>query len=156
MYRFFESHGLDLLAGYIHIAKQIGDLGHCRLSREFVCFTGALTDVEARDARQSPKEFSAALAAGKTLVLTGPYAYIDGVYRYCQRQERQLVAADEFSHITHRGRRKAELAKARRNIETVIYFFLTISKLNPGRLLEISPSSPVLRRETKFWRGRGI
>ena len=29
---------------------------------------------------------------GKRLFLLGPYPYIDGVYRYCQRHERALVS----------------------------------------------------------------
>ena len=114
MYHFYASRGLDVLANYIHISKQISGLGHCRLPREFVPFTGIFKGAEVQDARQPPKELSNILATGKALVLTGPYAYIDGVFRYCQRQEGTLVAADAFKHITHRGKRKAELTKARR------------------------------------------
>ena len=114
MYRFHEINRLTLLSRYRHESVATGDLGTCRLPREFAIFTGDLGVVEVRDARESPRDLQTSLAQGKSLVLTGPYAYIDAVYRYCQRFERRLVDEATFEDLAHRGRRKAALTEARR------------------------------------------
>ncbi|MHC4247610.1 MAG: 50S ribosomal protein L11 methyltransferase [Planctomycetota bacterium] len=90
--------------------------GACLLPREFEHFTGAVgpAEVEVRDARERPSEVHAALAAGRAVVLSGPYRYIDGVYRYCQRFERKLVPRSECAHIEDRAQRSAAFTEARR------------------------------------------
>lgn len=88
--------------------------GQCLLPREFAPFTGKIDSVEVRDARESPEQLHSQLAAGKAIVLTGAYAYVNGVFRYCQHFERGLVASAEFSHIAERGRRIAAFTSERR------------------------------------------
>jgi len=91
--------------------------GPCVLPHEFALFTGPLGAVQvcnAQEARASLAGLRARLAAGAAIVLTGPYAYVDAIYRYCQRFERQLVARHEFQHIADRARRSAAFADARR------------------------------------------
>jgi len=66
------------------------------------------------DARESPRALHTRLAADAAIVLTGPYAYVDGVFRYCQRFERELIPSETFAHITERGPRQAAFTQARR------------------------------------------
>ncbi|MHC5053576.1 MAG: 50S ribosomal protein L11 methyltransferase [Planctomycetota bacterium] len=90
--------------------------GACLLPREFEHFTGTVSpaDVMARDARDPPSEIHAALAARQAVVLSGPYRYVDGVYRYCQRFERKLVPRSECAHIEDRAQRSAAFTEVRR------------------------------------------
>ena len=89
-------------------------VGPCVFPREFAIFTGDIGPVQVHDARESPRELHALLAAGSAIVLTGPYAYVDAVYRYCQRFERGLVARSEFAHVADRAERSAAFTEARR------------------------------------------
>jgi len=95
-------------------ALEVPGTGGCLLAHEFEIFTGQFAPVEVHDARERPRDLHARLAAGAGIVLTGPYAYADGVYRYCQRFQRSLVSSDQFVHIADRGQRSAAFAEARR------------------------------------------
>lgn len=88
--------------------------GVCLLPREFVIFTGKIGSIEVHDARESPKQLYARLAKGVALVLTGPYAYVNGVYRYCDHFQRGLVTRKEFAHIADRTQRSAAFTAERR------------------------------------------
>ena len=88
--------------------------GKCFLPREFALFTGDIDSIEARDARESPLQLHSQLAAGAAVALTGPYTYVNGVFRYCQRFQRGLVASGKFSHINDRGQRSAAFTAERR------------------------------------------
>lgn len=88
--------------------------GHCLLPHEFAIFTGSVPAAEPHDARESPRDLHARLAAGGAIVLTGPYAYADAVFHYCRRFERGLVAREECAHIADRPQRSAAFAAARR------------------------------------------
>ena len=90
--------------------------GACLLPREFEHFSGPIdpADVDARAARDPPSTIHSALAAGRAVVLRGPYRYVDGVYRYCQRFERKLVPRSECAHIEDRVQRSAAFTEARR------------------------------------------
>jgi len=96
---------------------QVADVpgvGPCVLPHAFAIFTGELGLVEIHDAQEPPRELLARLAAGAAVVLTGPYAYVDAIFRYCQRFERQLVARDACAHIADRAQRSAAFTEARR------------------------------------------
>jgi methylase of polypeptide subunit release factors len=94
----------------------IPGIGACLLPSEFEHFTGPLDAerIEKSDARDLPSGIHAALAAGRAVVLSGPYRYVDGIYRYCQRHERQLVAKSECAHIEDRVQRSAAFTDTRR------------------------------------------
>jgi len=105
-------------SGLCHQAERqfvdVAGAGLCLLPKGYSLFTGELDSVEVCDAREPPRVLHARLAAGAAVVLQGPYAYIDAVYRYCQRFERGLVAREEFAHITDRAQRSAAFTEARR------------------------------------------
>lgn len=94
----------------------VSDAGACLLPREFEHFTGSIGagEVETRDAREPPSGIHAALAAGRAVILSGPYRYVDGVYRYCQRFDRKLVPKSECAHIEDRAQRCAAFTEVRR------------------------------------------
>ena len=81
--------------------------GRYLLPREFALFTGEIEAAEVHDAQESPERLHAQLAAGLAIVLTGPYSYVNGIFRYCQHFERGLVESGKFSHIAHPGQRSA-------------------------------------------------
>jgi release factor glutamine methyltransferase len=85
-------------------------LGPDLLLAEFVSFTGALKKMTVRHARQSAQETLEALARDETVVMTGPYAYIDAVYRYCQ-QHAGLVGNADLPRFIRHGKRRALVAK---------------------------------------------
>lgn len=98
-------------------AEQRFDLpgvGPCFLPREFAVHTGPLSSVEVRDARQPPATILRLLASDAAVVLTGSYAYADGVLRYCQRFERQLVSRGEIASLGEVPHRPAAFTAARR------------------------------------------
>ncbi|MEI6219388.1 MAG: hypothetical protein WCP86_10855, partial [bacterium] len=68
-------------------------LGACFLPREFANFTGPLPTIEIQSASEQPRTVLALLVAGKAVVLSGPYSRVDGIYRYCARNEK-LLATD--------------------------------------------------------------
>jgi len=88
--------------------------GPCLLPHEFKSFTGNIDDIEVHDARESPQQLHTQLAVGASMVLTGPYNYINGVFRYCQHFERGLVEREKFSHIADSGQRSAAFTAERR------------------------------------------
>lgn len=88
--------------------------GVCILPREFAIFTGDIGSIERHDARESPQELQERLAEGAAMVLMGPYAYINGIYRYCKHFERRLVKSEEFAHIADRIQRSAAFTAERR------------------------------------------
>ena len=92
----------------------VPDKGICRLPHEFATFTGQFDSVEVQDARVSAQELHTRLAEGAVIVLTGPYKYVNGVYRYCSHFERGLVRREEFAHIADRAQRSAAFATERR------------------------------------------
>ena len=96
------------------VMLEVPGAGPCLLPGEFAAFTGPIDAVEAHDAREPPRDLHARLAAGTAIVLTGPYAYVDAVFRYCQRFARGLVPREQFAHVADRGRRSAAFAAARR------------------------------------------
>ena len=104
----FDLHSLQLQ--FVDVPGK----GKCLLPREFALFTGEIDAVEAHDARESPQKLHTRLAAGAAIVLTGPYSYINGVFRYCQHFERGLVESGKFSHIADRGQRSAAFTTERR------------------------------------------
>jgi len=93
---------------------EVPGIGPCLLPHEFAIFTGALGPIEKHDARQAPCDLHTRLAAGTAIILSGPYAYVDAVFRYCQRFQRGLVARREFAHIADRAQRSAAFTEARR------------------------------------------
>jgi methylase of polypeptide subunit release factors len=93
---------------------EVPGFGTCLLPREFAIFTGPLQPIERHDARAGLAALHARLAAGAAVVLSGPYAYVDAVFRYCQRFERELAPRAEFAHIKDFARRSAAFTEARR------------------------------------------
>jgi methylase of polypeptide subunit release factors len=88
--------------------------GFCLLPREFAIFTGEVGSIEVHDAREPAQQLHARLAEGAAIVLTGPYTYANGVWRYCKHFERGLVAWKEFAHIADRVQRSAAFTTERR------------------------------------------
>jgi methylase of polypeptide subunit release factors len=82
--------------------------------KEFLSFTGNIDSIEVHDARESPKTLHSRLADGAVIVLTGPYLYINGVYRYCMRFEKELVPFGKYSHISGRSQRISAFTEERR------------------------------------------
>ena len=96
------------------VTIDVAGLGPCLLPGEFAAATGTIGAIETHDARESPADLHALLAADVAIVLTGPYAYVDGVYRYCQRFERKLVSYAQFADVAGRGQRGAAFTAARK------------------------------------------
>ena len=106
---FFESHR--------RARPQFVDVpgrGSCLLPHQFAIFTGDIDSIQVHDARESPQELQKRLTEGAAMVLTGPYVYINGIYRYCKHFERKLVKSEEFAHIADRIQRSAAFAAERR------------------------------------------
>ena len=89
-------------------------LGACFLPREFANFTGPLGPVEVVDAVAQPRTVLALLVAGKTVVFSGNYARVDGIYRYCARNEKQLAPAGRPGPASDKRRHIAQITSARR------------------------------------------
>lgn len=92
----------------------IPGIGSCMLPHEFAIFTGAPGVVERHKARESPRSLHARLAAGATIILSGSYAYVDAVFRYCQRFEHGLVMRQEVAGVTDQAQRSAAFTAMRR------------------------------------------
>lgn len=97
-----------------HCEFSLPELGACFLPREFALFSGPLEVLEAVSAAEQPRTVLARLAAGKSVVLSGDYARVDGIYRYCARNEKQLAGDGRPIHGTDRRRHISEITKARR------------------------------------------
>ncbi len=93
----------------------VAGVGRCLFPTEFEVFTGEFRPPEVHDARESLKALHELLSHGDWIVLTGPYAYVDAVFRYCKRFERRLVARSECAHIADPAQRSAAFAEARRH-----------------------------------------
>lgn len=89
-------------------------IGAILLPREFAVFTGPVDKVERRGTGESPQAIHARLVEGAAAVLTGSYPYADGIYRYCQRFERELADPSETAQIAGLGRKSAAFAELRR------------------------------------------
>lgn len=97
------------------------DVGGLFLPAEFQGFTGSITSATIRDARESPKSVHGDLAAGDGAILRGEFRYVDAVYRYCQRFDRDLVPSDYFRAIgDHRERRAAFTRERRRRLHRLL------------------------------------
>lgn len=88
--------------------------GLCLLPREFAIFTGSIGGIEVHDARESAERLQIRLAEGTAIVITGPYAYANGVYRYCDHFQQRLVHREEFAHIADWIQRSAAFTAERR------------------------------------------
>lgn len=71
---------------------EVPGIGPCLFPREFAVFTGTINALKVHDAREPPRELYAQLAGDIGMVLTGPYVYVEAVFRYCQRQSQILVS----------------------------------------------------------------
>lgn len=108
-----------MTASNSHIQAQlqyvdVPDKGQCLLPREFSLFTGEMRSAEIHDARESPQQLHDKLVAGMAVILTGPYTYVNAIFRYCKHFERKLVARRDFAHIADFGQRSAAFAAERR------------------------------------------
>ncbi len=88
----------------------------CVYPHEFAVFSGDIAQLEVHDAREDPEDLQRRLAAGFSLVLTGPYRFVDAVYRYCQHFEERLVPASMVAHLASRWERQAALTQHRRRL----------------------------------------
>ncbi|NKB70117.1 MAG: methyltransferase domain-containing protein [Candidatus Latescibacteria bacterium] len=140
MYRFHPAKGWQLPtvepAGWI----KPDSFPRCRLPREFAVFTGDLPPVQIRDAQQAPSTLVQVLAAEGALLLTGPYPYIDGVHRFCQRQKGALVGAGEIAHFTDPVERRAVLKSQRRQ-----RLHRLLVAMQGERLLQVDQAPPLSR-----------
>ncbi|MEI6807341.1 MAG: 50S ribosomal protein L11 methyltransferase [bacterium] len=88
------------------------DFGACFLPREFANFTGPLGPIEVVDTATRPSSVLAHLIACRSVVLIGDYGRADGIYRFCARNERQLVAKDGPAAEGDRRQRISRLTAA--------------------------------------------
>lgn len=88
--------------------------GTAFLPMEFVGFSGPIPRATRRSARDSPKAIHAELSTGDGVILHGEFRYIDAVYRYCQRFDRELVPSDYFTVIADHRERRAAFTRERR------------------------------------------
>lgn len=95
-------------------AVSVSGLGEVLFPNQFEVFTAPLGPAELHDAREAPKEILARLASGAAVILTGPYSYVDAIYRYCARNESSLLEPQECVRIADRAQRSAALVQARR------------------------------------------
>ena len=90
------------------------EFGEVLLPEAFRPMVGKVSEFEAVEATEAPSRVLRRLKAGVGVVLYGPYPYVDGVYRYCQRFEKELVARDAFHEIENRFERMAAMTAARK------------------------------------------
>ncbi|MAF10661.1 hypothetical protein CMK11_09430 [Candidatus Poribacteria bacterium] len=88
--------------------------GASSLPGEFATFTGPFVRATIHGARESPKAIHAQLATGEGVILRGEFRYVDAVYRYCQRFDRELVPSDYFAAIEDQRERRAAFTRERR------------------------------------------
>jgi methylase of polypeptide subunit release factors len=91
------------------------DVGTLLLPGEFATFTGPFARGSVRDARGSAKAIHALIACGEGVILRGEFRYVDAVYRYCQRFDRELVPSDYFVAIEDHRERRAAFTQERRD-----------------------------------------
>ncbi|OPX24424.1 MAG: hypothetical protein B1H02_03500 [Candidatus Latescibacteria bacterium 4484_107] len=92
----------------------LSEFGEVWLPDAFRSMVGAVSEFEAVEALEAPSRVLRRLKAGMGVVLYGPYPYVDGVYRYCQRFGKQLVDPDAFPEIGNRFERMAARTAARK------------------------------------------
>jgi len=92
----------------------ISGYGICLYPKEFKAFSGKLDSIEVHNARESPKELHNRLIEKIAIVLTGPYLYINGFYRYCMHYERELVPEERYAHIEDHYKRISAFTEERR------------------------------------------
>ena len=88
--------------------------GEVWLPEAFHPMVGAVSKFETVAATEAPSRVLRRLKAGVGVVLYGPYPYVDGIYRYCQRFGKQLVDPDAFRGIENRFERMAAVTAARK------------------------------------------
>ncbi|MEI6970084.1 MAG: 50S ribosomal protein L11 methyltransferase [bacterium] len=91
-------------------------LGACFLPREFTMFTGPLAQVEEVSPAERPRVVLDRLAAGGSLVLTGNYTRVDGIYRYCAHNEKELAVAPRRAASEETSPKGTVAADRRRHI----------------------------------------
>jgi len=92
----------------------VSEFGEVLLPEAFRLIVGEMSRFEAVEATEAPSKVLQRLKTGVGVVLYGPYAYVDGVYRYCQRFEKKLVDPGAFREIGNRFERMAATTAARR------------------------------------------
>ena len=90
------------------------EFGEVWLPKAFHPMVGAVSKFETVAATEAPSRVLRRLKAGVGVVLYGPYPYVDGIYRYCQRFEKELVDPDAFRGIENRFERMAAMTAARK------------------------------------------
>jgi len=107
----------------LHTAD-VPELGEVRVPREFDGLVLGALSIVVMDAAGSPSAVFDALRDGVIVVLTGPWRYLDGVMRYLQRRERELVDRSAFASIDNRFARsqayRSALRDARARVMVVI------------------------------------
>ena len=91
------------------------EFGRLLFPKEFHSFTGDRSEISILDARGNPRAMLERLALGHWLVLVGPYAYVDAIYRYCQHHQVALVHTAECDHMEAPCARRAAFASLRRS-----------------------------------------
>jgi methylase of polypeptide subunit release factors len=92
----------------------LSEFGEVLLPEAFRSMVGAVSKFEAVEATEAPSRVLRRLKAGMGGVRYGPYPYVDGIYRYCQRFGKELVDPDAFPEIENRFERMAIRTEARR------------------------------------------
>ncbi|MFH1009443.1 MAG: 50S ribosomal protein L11 methyltransferase [Candidatus Latescibacterota bacterium] len=88
--------------------------GEVMLPECFCNMVGAVSQFEAVEATEVPSRVLGRLKNGVGVVLYGPYPYVDGIYRYCQRFEKELAPWELFCGIENRFERTAAMAAYRK------------------------------------------
>ena len=96
------------------ITMVLSEFGEVWLPEAFRSMVGAVSEFEAVEATEAPSRVLRQLKAGVGVVLYGPYPYVDGIYRYCQRFGKELVDRDAFPEIENPFERMAIRTAARK------------------------------------------
>ena len=90
------------------------EFGEVWLPEAFRSMVGAVSNFESVEAMETPSRVLRRLKDGMGVVLYGPYPYVDGIYRFCQRFEKELLDPDAFCGIENRFERMAAMTAARK------------------------------------------
>jgi methylase of polypeptide subunit release factors len=97
------------------------ELGEAAVPHEFGELVRGASSIVVMDATGRPSAVFEALAASAVVVLTGPWQYLDGIMRYLQRRDRELVNRSEFASIENRfARSQAYRAALRQALARVM------------------------------------